>query len=70
MNTEWGRWQVVGTREYRGNRPGAVFIESLERNAARRAVARGDIKLIEMVTPELPPEWGLPAGWSSRKEQG
>jgi hypothetical protein len=68
--SEWGRWKVIGPREYRGNTTGQVFIESLERNAARRAVQRGDIRLLGPVKPELPPEWGLPAGWSSRKEQG
>ena len=60
---EWGRYQVVGTREYRGNKPGHVFIDAIERNAMRRAVQRGDIAFLERVSPVLPSEWGLPAGW-------
>jgi hypothetical protein len=68
--SEWGRWKVIGKREYRGHTTGQTFIESLERNAARRAVQRGDIVLLEEMKPELPSAWGLPAGWSSRKEQG
>ena len=62
----WGRYKVTGTREYRGNAPGAVFIASLERQAERRAIQRGDIQLLEPVAPELPARWGMPDGWSSK----
>ena len=68
--SRWARYRVVGSREYRGHKPGETFIGNVERRAAGRAILRGDIVHLEPVTPELPPAWGLPAGWSSRKEQG
>ena len=61
------RCEVVGPREYRGHTTGQVFIASLERNAARRAVARGDIKVLGPVSPALPDRWGLPDGWSAKQ---
>lgn len=63
--TEWGRYRVTGTREYRGNKPGTEFIARLDRNAEGRAIQRGDITLEERVTPQLPAKWGLPEGWTS-----
>ena len=61
----WGRYRVVGAREYRGHAPGEVFIANIDRNAMRRAVDRGDILLVERVEPELPARWGLPDGWTT-----
>ena len=67
---EWGRYRVTGTREYRGHAPGQEFVASLERRAEGRAILRGDITLVERVTPELPARWGLPEGWTrAGKEQ-
>jgi hypothetical protein len=68
--TEHGRYLVTGRREYRGHQPGEMFIARLARNAEGRAVQRGDIALLERVTPQLPARWWLPAGWSAtnRKE--
>lgn len=58
---EQGIYQVVGRREYRGHKPGERFMARLDRNAEGRAIQRGDIALLERVTPGLPERWGLPA---------
>ena len=53
--TEYGLYEVLGTREYRGHAPGEQFEAQLERNAERRAVMRGSIQLLRRVTPALEP---------------
>ena len=59
-----GEYQVVGRREYRGHKPGTVFEARIDRNAAMRAVIRGDIRLLRLVEPVLQPgSWVLPDGW-------
>ena len=63
-----GEYEVVGTREYRGHQPGAVFEARLNMHAAIRAQRRGDIRLIREVKPELQPgSWELPDGWLSKQ---
>lgn len=74
MNDEYGTYYVSGNRRYRGHEPGTTFDASLERNAERRAVARGDIKLVKRTTPTVQPgTFTFPAGWlqqpKPRKEQ-
>lgn len=62
----FGRYQVVGRREYRGHVTGVVFEARLERRAAARAVARGDIVLLEETTPAVQPNsYVFPEGWLS-----
>ena len=58
-----GLWQVTGKRIYRGHEPGTQFEASLQDGPAGRAVARGDIVLLEEFTPALPAEYQLPEGW-------
>lgn len=68
--TDWGRYRVVGSREYRGHSTGQEFIARLDTHAAQRAIQRGDIVFVERVTPQLPSLWGLPAGWEHKKGVG
>ena len=52
---EYGVYRVTGRRQYRGHDPGTTFEAALDRAAEQRAVARGDIELLERVTPDLTP---------------
>jgi hypothetical protein len=61
----FGEYLVTGKRAYRGHQPGSVFEARLERNAEARAVYRGDIQLLRVITPEVPTERALPAGWTA-----
>lgn len=51
----YGVYLVTGRRQYRGHEPGATFEAALDPSAEQRAVARGDITLLERVTPTLTP---------------
>ena len=63
-----GEYEVVGRREYRGHRPGTVFEARLDRAAESRAVARGDIRLLRIVEPQIQSgSWRLPDGWLSKQ---
>lgn len=60
----FGLYRVVGRRKYRGHSPGDLFEAKLDRLAEQRAIARGDIKLLERVIPELRPgSFVFPEGW-------
>ena len=60
-----GLYQVVGNRNYRGHDRGDTFIARLDTRAERRAVDRGDIILLERITPALEPgSYTLPQGWA------
>lgn len=64
-----GLYEVIGRSAYRGHEPGTRFEASLERNAERRAIARGDIRLVERVIPSLRPgSFTLPAGWGGGRQ--
>lgn len=66
----FGLYRVTGKREYRGHKPGTKFEARLDRNAARRAVARGDIVLLREVVPELQlGSFTFPQGWLSSSQQ-
>jgi len=59
-----GLYLVTGGRAYRGHQPGTRFEASLDRAAERRAIARGDIRLLQRVTPSiLPGTFTFPRGW-------
>jgi hypothetical protein len=59
-----GRYEVVGSRAYRENAPGTIFEARLERNAERRAIERGSIRLLEVIPDDLTAgSYRLPAGW-------
>ena len=60
-----GLYQVVGNRNYRGHDRGDTFVARLDQRAERRAVDRGDIILLERITPALEPgSYALPEGWA------
>ncbi len=64
---EYGVYVVIGKRQYRGHAPGTRFEARLEPAAAQRAINRGDIELIEMITPALEPgSYRLPSDWPSK----
>ena len=58
-----GLWRASGRRAYRGHEPGEVFEASIPTAAARRAIARGDLELLEAFIPSLPDDHCLPEGW-------
>lgn len=60
-----GVYEVTGRRIYRGHEPGTVFEARIAETVAARAIKRGDITLLEYVTPNLPDEYGLPKGWTN-----
>ena len=61
---EFGLYLVTGKREYRGHAPGTKFVARLLRYAAMRSLERGDIQLLEVVTPALEPDsFTFPEGW-------
>lgn len=55
-------FEVSGRRQYRGHAPGTRFEARIEA-AIQRALDRGDVLLVEMVTPEVPPGYWLPTDW-------
>ena len=59
-----GLWKVTGSRIYRGHQPNTEFEASINEGPASRAVARGDIALLERFVPQLPAEYQLPRGWT------
>ena len=48
-------YRVVGSRRYRGHRPGDLFEATLETRAEARAIGRGDIEVIERSRPSVQP---------------
>lgn len=59
-----GRYLVTGNREYRGHQPGTIFEAALAPGPEQRAVARGDIQLLERITPSIEPgSYTLPEPW-------
>lgn len=66
-----GRYEVVGRREYRGHKPGTTFEARIDPGPERRAVVRGDIRLLERIIPSLQPgSVTLPDGWLTPKHEG
>lgn len=62
-----GVYLVCGRRKYRGHEPGTQFEAILSRQVEQRAIRRGDIELIERITPVLAPgSYQLPNGWLAR----
>lgn len=53
--TPHGRYLVTGGREYRGHAPGTEFVAQLEPGPEGRAVARGDIQLLERTFATVEP---------------
>ena len=63
-----GEYEVTGRREYRGHPPGEIFEARIPRAAESRAVARGDIRLLRVVEPQIQSgSYRLPDGWLSKQ---
>lgn len=58
----YGEYEVIGRRQYRGHDRGATF-EARHDPAKERAIGRGDIRLIRVITPSVPPGATYPEGW-------
>jgi hypothetical protein len=57
-------YRVVGSRIYRGHKPGSKFIAHLGREVAQRAISRGDIEVIRQLNIQVVPgSYTFPAGW-------
>ena len=62
--SEFGVYEVIGRRAYRGHEPGETFTARLDRKAERRALIRRDLRLLERIVPALQPgSYRLPKGW-------
>lgn len=59
-------FEVIGRRPYQGHETGQRFVARLQPGARRRALARGDIRVIRPFVPVLPPGYKLPPGWADR----
>lgn len=65
-----GVYEVIGRMEYRGHRRGARVEFVIDEAAEKRALARGDIRLIRRTTPSLQPgTFVLPPGWATQHEE-
>jgi hypothetical protein len=64
------RYRVTGRRRVRGFLPGDIFEARLDGLAEARAVARGDLEVIERFTPSIQPgTYSLPDGWLNQNEE-
>jgi hypothetical protein len=63
-------YQVTGRRAYREHMPGSVFESMLDPAAETRALARGDIEILERsLTTIRPGSYRLPTGWTRPQKQ-
>lgn len=57
---------VTGNRRFRGYSKGETFEAVLDRMSERRAVMRGDIRLVSTEAPTIQPgSYRLPLGWDT-----
>lgn len=57
-------YRVSGTSRYREHEVGELFEAVLDLAVEERAVARGDIEVIDVKPPTLQPgSWQMPDGW-------
>jgi hypothetical protein len=62
-------YEVLRPTGYRGHRYGTKFEAILEPDAERRALARGDIRVLARVVPSVRPgTFTLPNGWTNQQE--
>lgn len=65
-----GVYLVGPRRAYRGHAPGSEFAAVLDPRAEGRAIRRGDITLLESITPTVQPgSYTLPTGWLQQQEE-
>jgi hypothetical protein len=59
------RYLVTGKRRYRDHEPGCTFEAKLDPDAERRAIERGSIRVLTVVSPDLENgSYVLPEDWS------
>lgn len=59
-----GLYRVLGNRRYRGHEPGTEFAARLAPAAEGRALARGDLELVDRLVPNIRDgSYTLPDGW-------
>lgn len=64
------RYEVLNPRGYRGHPAGTKFEATLEPDAERRALARGDVRIVARETPSVRPgTFTLPIGWIHSHEE-
>lgn len=62
-------YQVISRRRFRGHQFGETFYAVIDPAAERRALLRGDIRVVDRVQPSLQPgTYGLPEGWLQQEE--
>ncbi len=62
--TGFALYEVIGHRAYRGHDRGTRFEANLDPAAEKRAIARGDIRVVERREPTLEPgSYSLPKDW-------
>ncbi len=65
-----GLYRVIGNRRYRGHEPGTEFAARLDPKAENRALARGDIELVDRLEPNIRDgSYTLPNGWEQPQER-
>jgi hypothetical protein len=63
-------YEVVGKREYRGHLPGETFEARLPAGPESRAIARGDIRVLRTVEPQIQSgSYRLPDGWLTKGKE-
>lgn len=66
--TVFGLYRVAGSRAYRGHEPGTEFSARLDPRVESRALARGNIVLLDRIVPALEPgSFRLPREWETTK---
>lgn len=61
-------YEVIGARPYQHHNTGERFAARLQPGPRRRALLRGDIRVVEPFTPTLPQGYKLPPGWADRAQ--
>ena len=65
-----GRYEVTGRLAFRGYEPGETFTAVLEPAVEARAIRRGNIRLLERITPSIQPgSYRLPRNWSTSERE-
>ena len=61
-------YRVIGQHAYLGHQPGSVFSATIQPAAEQRALARGNIEVLDATPPGLiPGSYRPPDGWDSNK---
>lgn len=65
------KYLVIGRARYREHPSGETFEATLDPDAERRAVDRGDIQILDPTPTTIKPgSWTLPSGWHLNQQEG